>query len=1010
MLSCRQPATGSLYTRARSFAALLSIGLGFAAMTCWMGGCPSESSVLPDSSGSSGGGSSTTPGTVVAGATDDRGSGGDGGGGDGGGGGGGSSPSGPSGDQLVGTIQGRPVDIVLRAQSLDGPETSFAITSSSLQGTLGEIRALTGRTAVVSYQPAADFVGAAQLSYQAEDEDAFTLVDVVVYPEIVFSYSPSQGQSPLTVEFEAIATGGHSLPDGTYTWLFNDLAEAGTLATHGSRSRLFTGGRHTIGLIVLFAGMIEPDVCMATDGRSDSNGTAHLSVNPKITGSLRDANGTPLPNIVVVASGQATSSMSDDQGRFQVLVPLGWSGTITPSPLGHRFEPSNRSYLSVANDLADQNFVDQNVPPPANQQPTAYAQSVQTDEDNALVITLTGSDPEGAGLHYVVQSLPSSATLRDESNSQTIASNSLPYTIAGDRVRFTPSANFNGVASFQFAVNDGSGASNALSASATVSITVRPVNDPPTAPAQSETVQPSTPASIHLSASDVDNDSLTYSITTGVQHGALTGSGAHRTYTPTGGYEGPDSFVYRATDPSGAWAEAIVSIAVTPWTPPIGVPTPGFGLTQSHTMYAGQTYNFSSGAAPYPDAGNGPYTHYVDNTHPQATDSGNPYGTASQPRVSVPGNLPAGSVVEIHGGPYSYGSGYIEMNGHGSSSQPIFIRGVGSPRFNQKISVYGAGNYESYYMIFDGLDLYKWEVIGPANHVALRHSEVRNGGGIGMGGTSSYPISDMLVYDTVVHDNGDWQASFDEDRHGVAVGGYSSNIWIMDCEFYHNSGDGVQINAGGGAAQASTHHIYVARNLAWENKQTGFWTKQAVDVVFSQNTARDHQPIGASPSAWGAGMGYQYGPERVWFLYNHIYNCCFGIQANSTSGLGSGTETFFVGNVIHDIRHNANYGYNADTAWSNAGMTLVGTPNKYIVNNTIYNCDAGVNIPGTVGLFMENNIIAQMVEPQGNHLFVEDTSGITSKVIEHNLYYQSGGSAARRPEPRRRASKATRSS
>ena len=106
------------------------------------------------------------------------------------------------------------------------------------------------------------------------------------------------------------------------------------------------------------------------------------------------------------------------------------------------------------------------------------------------------------------------------------------------------------------------------------------------------------------------------------------------------------------------------------YTPPIGIPAPSFGINESHTMYAGQYY--AAGGFNYRDAGNGPYTHYADSTDPNATDMGNPYGTAATPRASLPiGTLAAGSVVEIHGGPYTVSEGgAVQLNGSAEAGNP----------------------------------------------------------------------------------------------------------------------------------------------------------------------------------------------------------------------------------------------------------------------------------------------------------------------------------------------------
>jgi hypothetical protein len=93
-------------------------------------------------------------------------------------------------------------------------------------------------------------------------------------------------------------------------------------------------------------------------------------------------------------------------------------------------------------------------------------------------------------------------------------------------------------------------------------------------------------------------------------------------------------------------------------------------------------------------------------------------------------------------------------------------------------------------------------------------------------------------------------------------------LWVVDNQIYRNSGDGIQINAQD-TMVASTHHIYVGRNVSHHNKQSGFWVKSAADVIFSQNESYGHRP---SNSSLGQGMAAA-GPDWVWFLYNHIHDC-----------------------------------------------------------------------------------------------------------------------------------------
>ena len=69
----------------------------------------------------------------------------------------------------------------------------------------------------------------------------------------------------------------------------------------------------------------------------------------------------------------------------------------------------------------------------------------------------------------------------------------------------------------------------------------------PVAASQSPSTNEDTALPVTLVATDVECDPLTYSIVTEPTHGALSGSGAGRTYTPAANYNGPDSFTFRAS-------------------------------------------------------------------------------------------------------------------------------------------------------------------------------------------------------------------------------------------------------------------------------------------------------------------------------------------------------------------------------------------------------------------------------------------------------------------------------
>ncbi len=452
------------------------------------------------------------------------------------------------------------------------------------------------------------------------------------------------------------------------------------------------------------------------------------------------------------------------------------------------------------------------------------------------------------------------------------------------------------------------------------------------------------------------------------------------------------------------------------YTAPIGIPEPSFGIEQVYTMYTGQRFDFDGDAIleegeEYRDAGNGPYTHYVDSSSLSSTDTNNAYGSPVLPRKTVPGLLTAGAVVEVHNNANANGWGEFGIGGVGTLEKPIFVRGINNPRI---ISTFDIGYYRNaQYIIVEGFDFFGGSIIGrqegnvfTTSFISVRNCDIygdMTSGGVGISSWSSNLVNNIVIYNNIIHDNGEWDpltAVGDQDNHGVGVGAKVSYLWVLDNEMYHNSGDGLQINAGT-ALQSTTHHIYVGRNISHHNKQSGMWTKQSVDVIFSENTIYGHRN---SSSSSGTGTGFQYGPERVWFLYNHIYDNEGGIGLGSNSGVGFGTEAYFVGNLIHDIHYDPiyhddsydAYNNNIGSAWNNAAMMMAGGVNRYIVNNTIYDVDAGINIPASGSAYIANNIIANVNSGGESHIWAElGTSlagGTFNLGVFNNLLYQPSGS------------------
>ena len=128
---------------------------------------------------------------------------------------------------------------------------------------------------------------------------------------------------------------------------------------------------------------------------------------------------------------------------------------------------------------------------------------------------------------------------------------------------YTPNLNANGADSFGFFVRDDEGAQSNY----TVSVSITPVNDAPTASNTAGAVNEDAFRSGTLPAYfDVDGDTnITYSKATDPAHGSVSVSaGGGYTYTPAANYNGTDSFSYRVTDGSAASNTYTVTLTVNP--------------------------------------------------------------------------------------------------------------------------------------------------------------------------------------------------------------------------------------------------------------------------------------------------------------------------------------------------------------------------------------------------------------------------------------------------------------
>jgi hypothetical protein len=379
--------------------------------------------------------------------------------------------------------------------------------------------------------------------------------------------------------------------------------------------------------------------------------------------------------------------------------------------------------------------------------------------------------------------------------------------------------------------------------------------------------------------------------------------------------------------------------------------------------------------------------YFIDNSHPAATDTDNPFGYPKKPRVTPPtmDDLPAGTVVEFGGG-----SGYqFNINrAAGTEADPVWVRGTeGLPI--SKMPVFG-GEIRTPGSEWLYIENMRWQngltgtllvtsdfnglSGGDCHHLVLRDcygvdmSNVAGGGMISVyatdllgpeaPGNPGAKTNDIVIYSCTFNglfeEGGDW-FTIDNDYHGISIvtrhdGNYAvdervevKRVWILDCDLRYISGNGVQLIDIGTPLKSwreRQSYVWVGGCLTGFSRQSGLFSKRASNVIFSQNvcdTALDDY-IASN----GQAFGYQRGPTNLWWIGNRAFLCHYGIQqTDTTNEPESFSDVYMVGNVIHDTyTADPNIRYFMDGVA--ISLTQHDNSNRWIVGNTGYNCTHGI--------------------------------------------------------------------
>ena len=310
---------------------------------------------------------------------------------------------------------------------------------------------------------------------------------------------------------------------------------------------------------------------------------------------VNDVYSTPQSTaLIVLAANGVLANDSGGPGRQAINFTPVTNGVLFPAPDGSFVYQPNFGF--AGNDAFTYQVIDAGmlsnvatvtitvVPP--NVPPVAADDAFAVDEGQ----TLNVGAPGVLGNDTDANSNPLTAFLIGDVATGTLALQ------ADGSFRFTPpSPDFSGTASFTYQADDGTARSN----TATVTITVNAVNDPPAAQPDSYTTAEDTVLSIGGTGvlgndTDPEGDALTAELVRPVSNGTLfldpDGSFG---YTPSPEhFNGTTSFTYRARDAAAQSAAVTVTINVTAVNDP-----PFISNTAETTAPEGETYRYELAAS-----------------------------------------------------------------------------------------------------------------------------------------------------------------------------------------------------------------------------------------------------------------------------------------------------------------------------------------------------------------------------------------------------------------------------
>jgi len=294
----------------------------------------------------------------------------------------------------------------------------------------------------------------------------------------------------------------------------------------------------------------------ASDGKSNSNtATVTVTISPvndapiALGDSVSTSRNTPVIINVLAndtdVDGDVLTTASFTQGLHGTVQVSGASLLYTPFP-DFNGNDSFSYTVSDGHDATATATVTVAVVIP-NEPPVAQQSAIGTTEDTPGSGTLIAADGNGDPLTFSVVAQGTLGTV-------VVTNPSI------GSFTYTPKSNAFGTDAFTFRASDGKANSN----TATVTVTISPVNDAPTALNDAVSTPQNTAVTVDVLSNDTDADGDVLTVSTFTQglNGTVRLDNGFLRYTPNTAFNGTDSFNYTVADGCGGTASATVTVAV----------------------------------------------------------------------------------------------------------------------------------------------------------------------------------------------------------------------------------------------------------------------------------------------------------------------------------------------------------------------------------------------------------------------------------------------------------------